>query len=443
MLTIEEKRALYMGSYEKNKEYVDKRVSEGIEANRKGDCKVRFADENGKPLAGKKVKINQKTHDFKYGANIFLLDEFPDEADNEAYRSEFKKYFNLATVPFYWCDLEPERGKPRYAKDSPKVYRRPAPDLCIEYCEENGITPKLHCLVYDHFRPKWMDGLSEDEMLALYEKRFSEIAERYTGKFFEMEVINEQFSVNRLKTEFLRTPTAVKDMFALARKHFPKEKLTINEGNPMMDVAKNLWYGRYYLQCESLLAQGVSIDRIGMQHHLFVGTGVEMDCDYDGDIRAYTYFSDPMMFYRALDRMGSLGKPLEITEVTIPTFGKTEGDEQLQADMLRMWYSVWFSHPAVDCVVYWNTVEGMTYDIPGWHENTGRGGLWHRDMTPKKSALTLKKLFNEEWHTDLELTTDENGYVTFRGFYGDYTADIGGSKFEFGIHKDNDNTYML
>ena len=64
-------------------------------------------------------------------------------------------------------------------------------------------------------------------------------------------------------------------------------------------------------------------------------------------------------------------------------------------------------------------------------------------MTPKKSALTLKKLFNEEWHTDLELTTDENGYVTFRGFYGDYTADIDGKEFEFGIHKDHDNTYML
>ena len=72
-----------------------------------------------------------------------------------------------------------------------------------------------------------------------------------------------------------------------------------------------------------------------------------------------------------------------------------------------------------------------------------RGGLWHRDMTPKKAAVTLQKLFNEEWHTDLELTTDENGCVTFRGFYGDYSADIDGSEYSFGIHKDKDNTYML
>ncbi|MBQ8696307.1 MAG: glycoside hydrolase family 10, partial [Clostridia bacterium] len=221
MVTMEEKRAIYMSSYENNKEYVDKRVADSIEANRKGDCKVRFADAEGKPLAGKKVKISQRSHDFKYGANIFLLDEFPDEGDNEAYRREFKKYFNLATVPFYWCDLEPEEGKPRYAADSPKIYRRPAPDLCVQYCEENGIMPKLHCLVYDYFRPEWTVGRTDEEIIALYEKRFSEIAERYAGKFFELEVINEQFLVKRLKTEILKTPTAVKDMFALARKHFP------------------------------------------------------------------------------------------------------------------------------------------------------------------------------------------------------------------------------
>ena len=443
MITMEEKRAIFMSSYENNREYVDKRVSEGIEANRKGDCKVRFTDAQGKPVEGKKVKINQKSHDFKYGANIFLLDEFPDEADNEAYRREFKKYFNLATVPFYWADLEPEEGKPRYAADSPKIYRRPAPDLCVQYCEENGIIPKLHCLVYDHFRPKWAEGRTDEEIIALYEKRFSEIAERYPGKFFELEVINEQFIVKRLKTNRLKTPTAVKDMFARARKHFPKEKLTINEGNPMMDVANNLWYGRYYLQCESLLSQGVSIDRIGMQHHLFAGAWTETEEQYEDDVRASGYFSDPMMFYRALDRMGSLGKPLEITEVTIPTLGDTPEDEQLQADMLHMWYSVWFSHPAVDCVVYWNTVEGMAYDVPGWCENICRGGLWHRDLTPKKAAITLQKLFNEEWHTDIELTTDENGYVTFRGFYGDYSADIDGTLYDFGIHKGEDNTYLL
>ena len=54
----------------------------------------------------------------------------------EALIEIFKEYFNLATVPFYWNSLEPQENKPRFEKDSEKIYRRPAPDLCLEYCEE-------------------------------------------------------------------------------------------------------------------------------------------------------------------------------------------------------------------------------------------------------------------------------------------------------------------
>ena len=66
---------------------------------------------------------------------------------------------------------------------------------------------------------------------------------------------------------------------------------------------------------------------------------------------------------------------------------------------------------------------------------TTAGGLWHHNLTPKKSALRLKKLINEIWHTDLELITDENGYAEFRGFYGNYNASGKDFTAEFGIHK--------
>ena len=82
----------------------------------------------------------------------------------------FKEYFNLATVPFYWKDLEPEDGKPRYDKNSPKIYRRPAPDLCMDYCEQNGVAPKLHCLVYNSWTPEWAKVLSTSELKKRYEK---------------------------------------------------------------------------------------------------------------------------------------------------------------------------------------------------------------------------------------------------------------------------------
>ena len=97
-MTKQELRDLWLKHAEDHKELLESRVKEGVEKYRKGDCKLVFKDKNGNPLVGKKVKINQTSHDFKYGANIFMLDEFEDEACNLKYREEFKKHFNLATV---------------------------------------------------------------------------------------------------------------------------------------------------------------------------------------------------------------------------------------------------------------------------------------------------------------------------------------------------------
>ena len=73
---------------------MEDRISSGIEANRKGWLKLRFTDEAGNPLENVRVKLEQKTHDFKYGANIFMLDELEDKELNERYKENFKSLFN-------------------------------------------------------------------------------------------------------------------------------------------------------------------------------------------------------------------------------------------------------------------------------------------------------------------------------------------------------------
>ena len=446
-MTAQEKRELYMKAYNEHKDEVDARIADGIEKNRKGWCKVRLTDENGKPVAGKKIKLTQKNHDFKYGANIFMLDEFKDEAGNAEYRRFFKEYFNLATVPFYWDGLEPTEGKPRYDKDSEKVYRRPAPELCMEYCEENGITPKLHCLVYEHFLPEWLVDLPLSEVKKKYEERFRQISERFSGRMMEFEVINEllcEQGWNHKKTALSEERDILEWSFNTARKYFPNETLVINEANPIQGLAHADYRHPYFMMVENALLKGVKIDKIGLQNHLFTGVSAHTPEEYDNSVRSGVNMNNPMTYFKGLDIIAELELPLEITEVTVPTFGDTAEDEELQADMLKLWYSVWFSHPAVDTIVYWNTVEGYAYaGNSNWNENNCRGGLFHHDLTPKKSALMLKKLFGEIWHTDLELTTDKNGYVEFRGFFGEYNAEADGKDFEIAIHKNESSSYEL
>ena len=136
----------------------DARVKAGIETNRKGDATLLFTDAQRRPCENVHVKLRQTRHDFKYGANLFGLSETKNGAEHAAaYRERFAAAFNFATLPFYWQANEPEPGKYRFAKDSPYMYRRPPIDMCLEFCEANGIEPKAHCLNYmtpGEF-PKW------------------------------------------------------------------------------------------------------------------------------------------------------------------------------------------------------------------------------------------------------------------------------------------------
>lgn len=447
MLNAKENKKIWLKAAEESRELIADRVKDGIEKYRKGCCRLRITDTEGKPIKNANLKVKQATHDFGFGANIFMLDEFDNAAYNRIYREEFKKYFNLATVPFYWDGLEPIQGEPRYDKNSPKVWRRPAPELCVEYCEENGIKPKLHCLVYDKFIPKWLPVNDMEAMEALYEERIKQISERFTGRLLEYEVINELLCEACWGFESVISDKRdiIEWAFGLARKYLPNETLVINEGNPLINLASEDYRGSYFLIVENALRGGASIDKIGIQHHIFTGATCKTADGYERAVRNGDVMADPAKILRGLDVIAELGLPLEMTEVTVPTFGDTEEDEELQADLLELLYTVWFSHPAMRDIVYWNVPDGYAYDdgMGNWNENQCRGGLWHHDLTPKKSALRLKRLINEVWHTEEELTTDKNGYADFRGFYGEYTVNVNGREFNAAIHEKDDNIYEL
>ena len=210
-------------------------------------------------------------------------------------------------------------------------------------------------------------------------------------------------------------------------------------------MAREDYRNPYFMMIENSLQKGTKIDKIGLQNHLFTGATARNEEQYENSIRNFDRsICDPKSIWKGLDVISELGLALELTEVTIPTLGDTMEDEELQADMLKLWYSLWFSHPAVEGIVYWNTIDGYAYDDgKNWNENNCRGGLWHHDLTPKKSALMLKKLFNEIWHTDLEFITDKDGYIDFSGFYGDYEVEVDDQKLEIGIHKEKSNDFSL
>jgi len=417
--------------FEAQKDFLKTTVPSNIEKYRQGDTRVTVTDRDGRPISGAVIDVKQLSHEFRFGANLFMLDELETEEKNETYKKRFAELFNMATLPFYWDTLEPERGKPRYGKDSPKIYRRPTPDLCIEFCQKHGIEPREHALAYDQFFPNWLSGASTDEVKAALENRFAEIAARYADKIPTIEVTNEM-TWREGKTAFYDNPDYIEWCFRTARKHFPNNQLVINEGTTMIwgERSRCRPTDQYYSYIESNLLKGAPIDAIGMQYHLFLHKG---KTEYEETRESL----DPMRMYRTMDLYAKFGKPLQITEITLPAYSWKPEDEEIQAEMLETLYSVWFSHPAVEQIVYWNLVDGYAHlwdpspeaiaasqgDMT-LGENRYFGGLLRFDLSEKPAYRKLRELLLERWHTEATLVTDEHGRATFRGFYGDYSLSV-------------------
>ena len=94
--------------FEKQKDYMDKRVAEGIEKYRKGDIKITLTDKEGNPLSAARVKVGQKSHEFRFGANLFLLDELETDEKNRKYK-------------------EASYGETTFIKNSPSPHRKKVP----------------------------------------------------------------------------------------------------------------------------------------------------------------------------------------------------------------------------------------------------------------------------------------------------------------------------
>ncbi len=409
-----------------NGDFMDTVVKQNIERYRKGKLVLNIKDENGNAVKGARITAVQRKHEFRYGANIFMLDEFEKEEKNKKYREAFADLFNLATVPFYWSDLEPVQGKPRYTPDSPRVYRRPATDLCVSYCLDKGIEPKCHCLNYDNFTPDWVKCEDVDTHKKYLEKRFRELAARYADVIPSWEVTNETLqgtvpsNMVAGRTRFYYQEDFLDWSFRMADRYFPANRLIINDYE-VWDGAFRNDRSAYYMQIERLMSGGIShLDSIGMQYHSFFPQERE-------EAMAKTRYN-PIHIYDVLDRYAKLGKAIQITEMTLPAYSMETGDEEVQAELLKNVYTTFFSHPAMEAVIYWNLVDGYAAFAPMGDMKAGEnkfcGGLMRFDMSEKPAYRMLKELFTKEWHTEARLETGEGGEASLCGFYGDYDLEI-------------------
>ena len=72
--------------FDSQRAWTDAYVADGIERFRKGDLVLQFYDRSMQPVQHVRVQAEQVDHDFNFGANLFMLDEFNTPEQNAHYR---------------------------------------------------------------------------------------------------------------------------------------------------------------------------------------------------------------------------------------------------------------------------------------------------------------------------------------------------------------------
>lgn len=391
------------------------RIDAGIDRVRKTDVALRVIGADGKPVPGARVVCEQTSADFHFGANIFMLGGFPSHELNVRYEEAFLGLFNAATVPFYWRGTEIERGKPRYAADSPFVARRPPPDTVIAFCEQHGLRMHGHYLVWDFYKwsaPDWLSKTDAEGNARAFEARVREIAGRYGDRIKRWDALNESMRTpaRAAAGESCAMPANYEALaFDWADRYFPKNvRMDINE----VTRSWSSWNNDYVAKIRDLIDSGRRIDGVGLQFHFFAENDTRRLLD--------GVAHPPAEMFESLDRTASLGRPLHVSEITLTSPGNTPQSQAEQAEIARHCYRLWFSHSAVDSITWWNVPDGG--GAPG--EDKLRSGLLNADLTPKPAYGALHDLIRKEWRTTAAGETDRDGRHVFRGFRGDYRVRI-------------------
>ena len=373
-----------------------------IEQHRKGDFTVRVLDAAGAPRAGVPVNIAMTRHAFPFGTAVSAKRLAATEAGHP-YREMIPKLFNRA-VPENSMKWKAQENEDNVAQAG----------AMVQWLRERDLGIHGHVMIWDSLKWKAHPSdvreklQSDDPDREPYIKRrtlehIATVGARYRGQVEEWDVVNEPFSENDM-TKILypdvpneRVPLRV-EWFRAARQADPNARLFINDfGILVGDQTKHK--DAYDATIAYLLQEGAPLGGIGMQSH------------YTNGWQRRT----PEQLMQTLDRYARFGVPLQITEFDMwgKGWGETpEATEQAQAAYFRTFLLTTFSHPSINGFTMWGFWDGSH-----WQNSAP---LFRADWTPKPGYQVYTDLVFGEWWTKTAGTTDANGEVRFRGFFGDY-----------------------
>ncbi|MBI4603142.1 MAG: endo-1,4-beta-xylanase [Planctomycetes bacterium] len=375
-------------------------TAERIERHRKGDATV-VVRSGGQPVAGAKVVLEQKSHAFLFGCNIFALDPRDGREPQRLYRERYKALLNYATLPFYWGAYERERGKPGEA------HLR----AMAEWCRANGIAVKGHPVVWHEVFPGWVGA--DEPIEPLLKKRIAETVGGFKGLVDRWDVVNESLVAPQHANPYgawvkrVGPAAAVESCLRWAAEVNPAGFLLVNDFKVSPE---------YEAELAALRERRAPFHAVGIQSHMHGG---EWTLERAWKVcESYARIGLPLHFTELTVLSGPKESPMGDWHRHRPDWRSTPEEEARQADYVEGLYTLLFSHPAVEAITWWDFS-----DAASWMG--APAGFLRKDMSPKPIyERLLAKVKGAWWTARAEAATAADGSASLRGFLGIYDVTV-------------------
>ena len=413
------------------------RAKQRIQRYRNQEVPVEIKGTSGQDLTGCTVRFSQTKHDFHFG--MFLdpdthpIDRIP--VDSHVIWDRLREMgINQLSLPLLWARLEPKPGERR----DDEVYRRwPAREL-----QAAGFRLKDHISVwfwqgeYPHqwgaFSPDWLYDASFEEIIEAVKQHKRKVVNKYHPHVEGWQAINEAMlsHTNCYNLSLEQTTAIVKEVVAIIREIAGDAPIEVNNcqvfGEEVLASLRQQGYemvpDEFY---EALLESSIDFDAIGMQ--LYYGGYLKSELFSGGFAIRHPWDIEDIV-----KRYTQLGKPIYITEISIPSSYPAPEDNldigywhkpwtpEHQAEWVRLIYTLYYSLPQVQEISWWNAVDEGAF--------VKNGGLLWDDYTPKPAGKALAEL-TSGWLGKGETTISDSGMATLCGPAG---------KYEITVLKDNE-----
>ncbi len=378
-----------------------KSAEERIRSHRIATVTLRLVDHAGQPLKGVTIDAHLLRHEFKLGANAFRVNAIADPTLQESYNARFAALLNYATLPFYWGSYEPQ-------PDQTSEVRLAA---MAKWCQQHGIITKGHPLVWHEVIPTWAAGREDAELLVRLQARVKAVVSYFKGQIQFWDVVNEATVSHRFGNAVGRwiaregAAAAVSQALTWASAADSDAILLYNDFNISPEFEHLV---------KTLLDNQAPLRTIGIQSHMHKGVWslekVWQVCE------TYARFGLPLHFTEATVLSGQAKAVDDDDWFTTRTDWPTTSDgEAQQLAYGQQFYTLLFSHPAVEAITWWDFSDNGSWQ-------GAPAGLIRTDMTPKPLYDWLLDAFHRRWTTDTRLVTDTAGHASGRFFFGTYSA---------------------